>query len=60
MGEELTLGGATKRVDCTTQTRAMQEEQYSKAVFKEHEDHCLTKPPTSGRARPENIVKPSY
>ena len=53
-------GVAMKRVDCSTQTRAMEEEQYSKAVFEDQVDHCLTKPPTSDGARLENIVKPSY
>ena len=44
--EELTSGVATKRVDCSTQTRVMEKEQYSKAVFEDQVDHCLTKPQT--------------
>ena len=57
--EELTSEVATKRVDCSTQTRATQEEQYSRAAFEDQVDHCL-KPPTSDGARPEHIVKLSY
>ena len=57
--EELTSGVATKGEESPLLIRAIQEEPYPKAVFEDQVDHCSTKPLTSDRARPENIVKPS-
>ena len=55
--EKLTLGVATKRVDCFTRIGATQNGHHSKAVFEGKVDHFLTKLTSEG-ARPGTL--PSY